>query len=146
MGFSVVPVAVAPVISFSAISALLIVQFLLKAEHSHPHTYEQRFVWQDNVLLNLVIVYLSVQSVMPLAHHFASRVHSLLLDIGLFVDVLSLWCGATFCLLPVHMHMASGDLPVVRTEYFLTFYLLHCFLFGVNVMLLARLVRRVESA
>lgn len=127
-----------------ALAGLFVVQFGMKNDHAHPHTHEERFLWQTNVFLNIVIVYLALQSVAPIAHHYAhTRLRSHVLDVGLFCDAFALWSIALASLLPVHFYVAAGDVPRPSHAAFVALYTALAVLLVANVLLLLRLLRRI---
>lgn len=145
--FRIVPLFVAPLLPLASVAALLLVQLVFKNDHAHPHTHDERALWQTNVLWNIVIVYLALQAVAPMLHHAAHRAFdSLVIDVGLVVDFVVLWTVAATCLVPIHMHVAAGDVPTVRVGYAVSLYALLALLFGINVGLFVRLVGHAEAA
>lgn len=97
-----------------ALPLLLVVALGLRVDHAHPHVHEERFLWQTNVFLNVVIVYLSLETAFPLVQHAVSRLGSRVVDVGLHCDYLTLWGAALACLLPVEFYAAAGDVTVSR--------------------------------
>lgn len=142
--FRIVPRCVAFGIFTASVSGVFVVQFLLKNEHSHPHRHDERFLWQSNLLLNIVIVYLSLQSASPLFHTLARFLDSLVVDAGLLCDFLAFFCIAVTCLVPVHMMIAAGDIPTVNAGYFVLLYLLLAAIALSQIALFVRLLHHVQ--
>ena len=93
----------------------------------------------------MVIVYLSLQSISPILHLTARRCRSHVIDTGLWVDFVSLWSFAVSSLVPVHLYMASGDIPNVSVAVWVTLYTLLLSLLGLNVVLFVRFTARFTS-
>lgn len=138
---SVIPPWLVPLYPILSLPALLTVQLALKNDHAHPHTHEERFLWQSNLLLNILIVYLAIQSCFPVIHIAAQLCKSRVIDTGLWVDIISLWSFAVACLIPVHFYTASGDIPSASIVAWVAVYVLLFCLLGLNVVLFVRFVR-----
>lgn len=136
----VIPPWLVPLYPLLSLSALLTVQLGLKNDHAHPHTHEERFLWQSNLLLNILIVYLAIQSFFPVIHIASQRCESRVIDTGLWVDIISFWSFAVACLLPVHFYTASGDIPSASVAAWVGVYMLLFCILGLNVVLFVRFI------
>ena len=137
----VIPLRLIPLYPILSLSALLTVQLGLKNDHAHPHTHEERFLWQSNLLLNILIVYLAIQSCFPVIHIAAQVCESRVIDTGLWIDIISFWSFAVACLIPVHFYTASGDIPSASIVAWVAVYVLLFCLLSLNVVLFVRFVR-----
>ena len=138
--FFVIPLRLIPLYPILSLSALLTVQLGLKNAHAHPLTHEERFLWQSNLLLNILITYLAIQSCFPVIHIAARRCESRVIDTGLWVDIISFWSFAVACLIPVHIYTASGDIPSADVAAWVGVYVLLFCLLVLNVILFVRSV------
>ena len=110
----VLPCAVAVPLTAVSVFGATFVGLALRTEHAHPHTHEERFLWQSNLYLNLILVYFSLEAASPLVHLAVGRLRSTVLDVGLFCDYVALWSVAVAMLLPIELYLDAGDLSLPR--------------------------------
>lgn len=126
----------------ASLPLLVMVAVALRNDHSHPHRRDERFLWQTNLLFNLVIVYLALETASPLITRALSRLGSTVVDVGVQCDFIAAWSFATACLIPVEFYAASGDVAV-RRSYMLLLYAGLLLLLAVRVVVFVSLVRRI---
>ena len=97
-----------------AFAECFVVSFGLKNDHGHPHTHEERFLWQTNVFFNLMLVYFALETISPGVHHLTRKLGRRVFVLGLHCDYLALWTMALTCTLPVEFYADAGDVTVDR--------------------------------
>ena len=103
-----------PFISLVSIAECFLISFALKTNHEHPHTHEERFKWQTNVFLNIMIVYFALETASPCLHHVIHATRSRIFIVGLHCDYIVLWTSAFTCVLPIEFYLAAGDVTLSR--------------------------------
>ena len=96
-----------------SLPTLLLVVLALR-NHPHPHRHEDRFLWQTNVLFNIIIVYLAIETASPLLFRLIARFGSRTMDVGLHCDLIATWSFAVACTLPIEFYAAAGDVTISR--------------------------------
>lgn len=97
-----------------AIAECFVVSLGLKNDHGHPHTHEERFLWQTNVFFNIMLIYFALETISPCLHYATRRIGVRVIAIGLHCDYLVLWSVALACALPVEFYADAGDVTVDR--------------------------------
>ena len=102
------------------------IQFVLKPKHDHPHTDEERHLWQTTLYLNVILAYMALETafvpllyfVVPSVRHDAFR-----------TTYLCLWSAAATLLLPIELTQEGS---VSRLQLSLL-YILLCVLLGLRL-------------
>lgn len=118
------------------------VQLALKGEHAHPHTHEERFLWQRNIYFNVALCYLALESVLPVFQWLAPPWP--VVRWGLVVDFFVAWGIALSMALPLELNAASGDLPDLPRGHMVLFYVSMGGILALKVIEFVREVRRVS--
>lgn len=117
------------VLALIPIPAIVLIFAVLRTEHTHPHTYEERYLWQTNLYLNLILFYLFLEVAFPLIRKVSD---SIVVEFGLHCDFFALWSAALTCLLPIELSISSGDVTLNRPA-LVALYLTLCILLVLRI-------------
>ena len=92
------------------------VQFTLKGTHQHPHTHAERFAWQTNIYLNVVMTYFALEIAFPVVRFALAHVESIFVDVGLVCDYFAVWGVAAIMTLPIELSHHAGDHEISRPD------------------------------
>ena len=110
--------------SFVALFECFHIQFVLKPDHAHPHTEEERYLWQTTIYLNVILAYMALETASaPLLYYLPTR------RTAIETTYLCLWSAAAMLLLPVEITQEGS---VSRLQLSLLYTLL-AFLFGLRL-------------
>lgn len=99
------------------------IQFVLKPDHTHPHTDEERYLWQTTIYLNVILAYMALETTSaPLLYYLPAR------RVAIETTYLCLWSAAAMLLLPIEITQEGS---VSRLQLSLLYTLL-AFLFGLR--------------
>jgi hypothetical protein len=99
-----------------ALPLILVVSFGVRQSHDHPHVDEQRALQRTNVLCGVLLAYLTLESISPLALALVSKLESPVMRVGIHCDLVAALSFASACLVPIQMFDASGDISVRRAH------------------------------
>lgn len=107
-------IACVPIVS---LLELVFVLTVMRNKHSHPHSHDERFMWQTNLFLNLIVVYLSLEAASPLILHLAVRFGGALYGIVSQCVYACLLSFSIACTIPIQFYASSGDVHVPRGSF-----------------------------
>lgn len=121
-----------------ALSEAVFVLTVMRNQHSHPHSHEERFMWQTNLFLNLIAVYLSFEVASPFVLYLVVRFGGALYGILCQYVYACLWSFSMACTIPVLFYAASGDIHVPRGSFPLLY-------IGLSILFVTRVWLFVDS-
>lgn len=128
---------------FVALPLILLIRYE-GPSHGHPHTHEERFQWQTTVLLNILVIYLALETASPLALLVMSRMASLPLDIAIHCFYIATLFFSASLLIPVEFYEAAGDVHL-RRSHMTVLYAGLALVALIRVVSFARTLARVET-
>lgn len=95
------------VASLPFFAGAILVQTVVKNDHAHPHTHDERLLWQSNVYLNVVLVYAVFEAVFPIVRRGVCG--GTVFAVGLRCDYTALWAAAAIMMVPIELYDADAD-------------------------------------